>query len=188
MAWGSALRCPGAAGYSPLDRQSKLTAVTNRGGRSMSSSKNKVFNMKKYLSLVLCVFVLTATANTAQAFDKNHLAQLKKTRTCIKCDLSNLSKAQGKLGNVNLSRANLSNAYLLSANLRWANLEGANLHGANLDGADLAPYLTGAKQRGIRQRSERHRLARSHTVRGFGASACISACRVYFADGLHNCA
>ena len=39
--------------------------------------------MKKYLSLVLCVFVLTATANTAQAFDKKDLAKLKKTNQCI---------------------------------------------------------------------------------------------------------
>jgi hypothetical protein len=31
----SALRCGGAAGYSPLDRQSKLTAGTKRGGRSI---------------------------------------------------------------------------------------------------------------------------------------------------------
>ena len=48
--------------------------------------------MKKYLSLVLCVFVLTATANTAQAFDKKDLAKLKKTQRigiakCIKCNL-----------------------------------------------------------------------------------------------------
>ncbi len=50
--------------------------------------------MKKYLSLVLCVFVLTATANTAQAFDKKDLAKLKKTRQCIKCNLigANLRK------------------------------------------------------------------------------------------------
>ena len=50
--------------------------------------------MKKYLSLVLCVFVLTATANTAQAFDKKDLAKLKKTNQCIKCNLvgANLRK------------------------------------------------------------------------------------------------
>ena len=93
--------------------------------------------MKKYLSVALSVFLLTATANTAQAFDKNHLAQLKKTRTCIKCDLSNLSKAQGKLGNVNLTGANLSRANLTKSNLSGANLTKANLYKANLTGAIL---------------------------------------------------
>jgi hypothetical protein len=99
----------------------------------MSSSKNKVFNMKKYLSLVLCVFVLTATANTAQAFDKKDLAKLKKTNQCIKCNLIG-----AKLGGANLSGAKLSGANLSGANLYKANLGGANLTDANLSGADLS--------------------------------------------------
>jgi len=108
----------------------------------MSSSKNKVFNMKKYLSLVLCVFVLTATANTAQAFDKKDLAKLKKTNQCIRCDLSNLSKAhlhraKLKLSGADLSGANLSRAKLGGANLTKAKLRGANLTKAKLFGANL---------------------------------------------------
>ena len=44
--------------------------------------------MKQSLLLFLSVFLLTATANTAQAFDKKDLAKLKKTKKCVKCDLS----------------------------------------------------------------------------------------------------
>jgi len=79
--------------------------------------------LKKYLSLVLSVFVLTATVNTAQAFNKNHLTQLKKTYQCPKCDLrgANLSGA-------NLTFANLQGSNLMAARphqLRRANLSGA---------------------------------------------------------------
>ena len=135
----------------------------------MSSSKNKVFNMKKYLSLVLCVFVLTATANTAQAFDKKDLSKVKKTWSCIQCNLvganlrklgwlnvfgkvdlrsANLSRAnltKAKLRKALLTRADLSGANLTKAKLIKANLSGANLTKANLSGADLSgAYLTGA--------------------------------------------
>ena len=78
--------------------------------------------MKKYLSLALCVFVLTATANTAQAFDKKDLAKLKKTNQCIRCKLI---------------EAYLRGANLQKATLRRANLYMANLIGAKLGGADL---------------------------------------------------
>ena len=44
--------------------------------------------MKQSLLFFLSVFLLTATANTAQAFDKKDLAKLKETKKCVKCDLS----------------------------------------------------------------------------------------------------
>jgi len=125
--------------------------------------------MKKYLSLVLCVFVLTATANTAQAFDKKDLSKVKKTWSCIQCNLvganlrklgwlnvfgkvdlrsANLSRAnltKAKLRKALLTRADLSGANLTKAKLIKANLSGANLTKANLSGADLSgAYLTGA--------------------------------------------
>ena len=77
--------------------------------------------MKKYLSLVLCVFVLTATANTAQAFDKKDLAKLKKTNQCIRCKLT-----EANLSGANLTRPTWSRPYLSGANLYKANLIGAN--------------------------------------------------------------
>ena len=126
--------------------------------------------MKKYLSVALSVFVLTATANTAQAFNKNHLAQLKKTNQCntklplsapskTMCNLSyaqlswaNLYKADlsgANLGGANLSKADLSGASLYMANLYRANLTGANLTKANLREANLkSAKLIGANLTG----------------------------------------
>ena len=101
--------------------------------------------MKKYLSLALCVFVLTATANTAQAFDKKDLAKLKKTNQCIRCKLIEADLYKADLSWANLSRANLYRAYLNWANLYKANLIGANLGGAKLTKADLrSADLSGA--------------------------------------------
>ena len=94
--------------------------------------------MKKYLSLVLCVFVLTATANTAQAFDKKDLAKLKKTNQCIKCNLIGANLSGDNLGGAILLGANLTKADLRRAELTDANLDGAILGGANLTKADLS--------------------------------------------------
>ena len=66
--------------------------------------------MKQSLLIVLSVFLLTATANTAQAFDEKDLAKLKETKKCLRCDLRK----------ANLSKADLS----------WAKLKGAKLMGA----------------------------------------------------------
>ena len=93
--------------------------------------------MKKYLSLALCVFVLTATANTAQAFDKKDLAKLKKTNQCIKCNLIGANLSGDNLGGADLTDANLVQARLSGANLSGTNLYKANLIGANLGGANL---------------------------------------------------
>ena len=106
--------------------------------------------MKKYLSLVLCVFVLTATANTAQAFDKKDLAKLKKTNQCIKCNLIGANLSGDNLGGADLRYANLNGANLSGANLRgaylsWANLSKVNLTKATLSRARLTnANLTGA--------------------------------------------
>jgi len=105
--------------------------------------------MKKYLSLALCVFVLTATANTAQAFDKKDLAKLKKTNQCIGCKLIEADLYKAVLYNANLSGANLRGANLSFANLDRADLTDANLVQARLSGAKLiAARLSGANLRG----------------------------------------
>ena len=105
--------------------------------------------MKKYLSLALCVFVLTATANTAHAFDKKDLAKLKKTKGGSK--VYQVQPERGHLRKTDLIGANLSKANLIMANLTKANLYKANLTGANLGGANLT-----------RGRPERANLTKAH--------------------------
>ena len=99
--------------------------------------------MKKYLSLALCVFVLTATANTVHAFDKKDLAKLKKTQRigiakCIKCNLGGAILKKTDLIGADLRKANLIKANLTKADIYKANLTGAILGGANLTKADLS--------------------------------------------------
>ena len=61
--------------------------------------------MKQSLLLFLSVFLLTATANTAQAFDKKDLAKLKKTKKCVKYDLSKANLIGANLYDAKLSEA-----------------------------------------------------------------------------------
>ena len=85
--------------------------------------------------------MLTATANTAQAFDKKDLSKVKKTWSCIQCNLvgANLRKLGwlNVFGKVDLRSANLSRANLTKAKLRKALLTRADLSGANLTKATL---------------------------------------------------
>ena len=82
--------------------------------------------MRTILSSALAAAVLMS-ASPSMAADLAHVAQLKQSRKCPKCDLSY----------ANLSGANLTGVDLPSANLRGASLEGADLSGANLGGANL---------------------------------------------------
>ena len=91
--------------------------------------------MKQSLLIFLSVFLLTATANTAQAFNAKDLQKLKQTKECPKCDLRS----------ANLSRAKLIGADLREADLRSANLTGAYLRGADLSGATWIDGRTCAK-------------------------------------------
>jgi uncharacterized protein YjbI with pentapeptide repeats len=85
--------------------------------------------------------------------------QLRNTRVCKGCDLSNADLkgmdlsgtdlSGAKLGNADLSGANLSNANLSGADLYLAKLSNANLAGANFTGANLkAAGLGGANLTG----------------------------------------
>ena len=94
--------------------------------------------MKQSLLIVLSVFLLTATANTAQAFDGKDLAKLNQTKKCVKCDLSGANLSGADLRRTDLSKANLSKAGLYKASLEGANLSGATLNFANLIGANLS--------------------------------------------------
>ena len=91
--------------------------------------------MKQSLLIFLSVFLLTATANTAQAFDGKDLAKLKKTKKCVKCDFSNMTKRWARMMPTNLTGADLSGANLDGADLSLAKLKGAKLKGAKLMGA-----------------------------------------------------
>ena len=71
--------------------------------------------MKKTLLIILSVFLLTATANTAKAFNVKDLQKLKQTKECLKCDLRS----------ANLSKAKLNGADLSETDLRGANLNGS---------------------------------------------------------------
>jgi hypothetical protein len=95
-------------------------------------------------SLLAAAFVLTASPSLA--FDPAHVAQLKKTKICPKCDLRG----------TDLRGADLRWANLRGADLRWADLRGANLRGAKLNGADLSvANLRGANLRGANLRGAR---------------------------------
>ena len=108
--------------------------------------------MKQSLLIILSVFLLTATANTAQAAGlakaKNSkgtawdlVSRLKQTKRCPKCNLTgfNLKGANltgAKLSGANLRKANLTKVIgLRTANLTKANLRRANLKNAKLEGA-----------------------------------------------------
>src|SRR4051794_30692867 len=66
------------------------------------------------------------------AADLHHVAQLRETKKCEKCDLK-----RADLSGAKLSRAKLSRAKLFDAN-SGADLSDANLSGANLSGGKLS--------------------------------------------------
>lgn len=65
------------------------------------------------------------------------IEQLKTTRACVACDLSNADLEGMDLEGVNLERAQLKGANLSGSKLRKAYLMGANLQQATLSNADL---------------------------------------------------
>lgn len=80
------------------------------------------------LSFIFLFWIVPIT----HGYSQQDLDQLKSTKQCSACDLSN-----APLANTNLTRANLERANLFSANLSKANLSGANLSGANCMNASL---------------------------------------------------
>ena len=68
---------------------------------------------------------------------KDALEQLKKTKSCVSCDLQNANLYKANLTGANLRDTFLYNAFLYSANLTEANLTEANLYSANLTEANL---------------------------------------------------
>jgi uncharacterized protein YjbI with pentapeptide repeats len=100
--------------------------------------------------LMFVFFILMGSEPTLlHGFDDAHLAQLKNTNNCRKCDLTNANLTNASLMSAdltesNLSGANLTNAYLYLANLTNVKIENANLTNAHLYGA----LLKGVKMAG----------------------------------------
>jgi hypothetical protein len=91
------------------------------------------------LIVFFCLAALGAIG-TAIAANPDHVQQLRETKSCPGCDLTDAQLSGAQLAGSDLSGANFSNA-----NLYGANLSGANLSGAVLNGADLKlANLTGA--------------------------------------------
>jgi uncharacterized protein YjbI with pentapeptide repeats len=93
--------------------------------------------LKAMVSIMfIAVIALCMDGGGSYAFDPAHLEQLKATKACQKCDLTN----------ANLSKLDLRGAKLMEAKLNGAKLSGANLTGAQLYFADLTGAdINGAK-------------------------------------------
>jgi uncharacterized protein YjbI with pentapeptide repeats len=115
--------------------------------------------MKLFTAASLAVLALAGGITSAQAQNLSPLEQLRRTRSCQGCDLSqanltgldlsNTDLSGVNLGGANLSGANLSGTKLTGANLSQANLNNAVLRSANLNGADLTgSTVTDADLRG----------------------------------------
>ena len=87
-----------------------------------------------FLSLIFSIFFLSGQLF---AYKESDLKKLKSTKSCPKCDLTDLNLSGANLSGANLSGANLSGANLSGSNLGGANLSGANLSGANLSETNL---------------------------------------------------
>jgi uncharacterized protein YjbI with pentapeptide repeats len=85
----------------------------------------------------VCVTLLSFAAITLHAADTAQVEQLKNTRACSGCDLTDAQLGGLQLQRSDLTAANLSGAHLYMANLRNANLTGASLVGADLTAANL---------------------------------------------------
>jgi len=114
--------------------------------------------MNRIPLIVLCLLTLTVlpwTVPFVHGYSQQDLDQLKSTKKCQACDLSNAPLANTTLTGANLERANLLSANMSGANLSGANLSGANCMNASLTGARLvnanmrSTNLTGANLSGV---------------------------------------
>jgi len=118
---------------------------------------NQEVVMNRIPLIVLCLLTFTAlplTAPFVHGYSQQDLDQLKSTKQCQACDLSNAPLANTTLTGANLERANLLSANMSGANISGANLSGANCMNASLNGARLfntnmkSANLTGANLTG----------------------------------------
>ena len=81
--------------------------------------------------------LLAALVGVAAAANPDQVQQLRETKACAGCDLTDAQLSGAQLQGADLSGANLSNANLYGANLSGANLAGAVFSGADLKLANL---------------------------------------------------
>lgn len=104
-------------------------------------------SLSLFLTVVLCQDVWAAPSVTAS----ENKEKLLTTRSCRKCDLSNLDFNRADLAGVDLEGADLSFSTFFLANLAGANLKNTRLQGTIFGGADLGEAdLRGADVRGAR--------------------------------------
>jgi uncharacterized protein YjbI with pentapeptide repeats len=95
------------------------------------------------------ILAMIGWANPIYAQALAPIDQLRNTRICKGCDLSNADLKGMDLSNTDLSGANLGNADLSGANLSNANLSGASLYLTKLSNANLTGVnFSGANVRG----------------------------------------
>jgi uncharacterized protein YjbI with pentapeptide repeats len=98
---------------------------------------------KRVLTIAMAALCVLLTVTLVYGFDEKQVQALKKTNSCVKCDLSgaklnDLDLSYADLSGANLSGADLTNTVLYQANLAKANLSGANLTNVNLFEANLS--------------------------------------------------
>ena len=91
--------------------------------------------------IVFCSVAALGAIGTAIAANPDQVQQLRDTKSCAGCDLTDAQLTGAQLDGADLSGANLSNAILYGANLSGANLAGAVLNGADLKLANLTGAL-----------------------------------------------
>jgi len=95
-----------------------------------------------FLSLIFSIFFLSGQLF---AYKESDLKKLKSTKSCPKCDLTDLNLSGSNLSGSNLSGSNLSGSNLSGSNLSGSNLSGSNLSGSNLKEVNLTyANLSGA--------------------------------------------
>ena len=88
-----------------------------------------------FLSLIFSIFFLSGQLF---AYKESDLKKLKSTKSCPKCDLTDLNLSGSNLSGSNLSGSNLSGSNLSGSNLSGSNLSGSNLKEVNLTYANLS--------------------------------------------------
>ena len=104
--------------------------------------KQKKSILAVIFSLIFSIFFLSGQLF---AYKESDLKKLKSTKSCPKCDLTDLNLSGSNLSGSNLSGANLKEVNLTYANLSGANLSETNLKEINLTYANLSEIIIDEK-------------------------------------------
>ena len=95
------------------------------------------FRANNCRSIFLGAVLAIAAAGVVFAANPAHVQQLRETRSCEGCDLSNAELQGAELAHSLLAGANLRGARLYGSNLIHSDFTGANLTGADFSRANL---------------------------------------------------